>query len=179
MIKVFTGPMFSGKSTALIETYASIWNKETCMCFKPSKDNRDFSRLYSRNIKKPVDALVVKDLSEIPKLLKDNTRTLFIDEIQFLTGDVKVLVDLSVNNDIDVYVAGLNMTSEQKPFGLMPQVMAVADEIQICKATCFDCNRPAQYTYCIADKTEEILVGSKEYIPLCKTCLNKRNGGML
>lgn len=174
MIKVFTGPMFSGKSTALIETYTSIWNKSTCVCFKPSKDNRDYSKLYSRNIKQRVDAIVIKDLSEITNHIDCTTRTIFIDEIQFLTGNVKVLVDLSINKDIDVYVAGLNMTSEQVPFGLMPHVMAVADEIQLCKATCYDCNRPAQYTYCLLPKQDEVMVGNNEYIPLCKSCLHKR-----
>lgn len=176
MIKVFTGPMFSGKSTALLETYSGIWNKDTCMCFKPSKDNRDYSRLFSRNIKNTVPAIVIKDIKDIEKHLKNNTRTIFIDEIQFLTGDVSYLTYLSVVKNIDIYVAGLNMTSEQKPFGLMPYVMSVADEIQMCRATCYDCNRPAQYTFCTVDKENDILVGNSEYIPLCESCLNKRGG---
>jgi thymidine kinase len=174
MIKVFTGPMFSGKSTALINEYTNIWNKELVKCFKPSKDNRDYSVLYSRNIKDKIPAKCIKSVDEIPNLIDSNTKTIFIDEIQFLTGDVRVLIDLSIMNDIDIYVAGLNMTSEQKPFGIMPQVLAIADEVQECKAVCYDCNRPASYTYSIKPKSDDILVGSSEYIPLCRKCLSLR-----
>ena len=41
MIKTFTGPMFSGKTTALLSTYFKMWNKKNIMCFKPRINNRD------------------------------------------------------------------------------------------------------------------------------------------
>lgn len=176
MIKVFTGPMFSGKSTMLIETYNKIFNKNKCLCFKPSKDKRDYSRLYSRDMKETIPAIVISDLSEIQKHIKEDTRTVFIDEVQFLSGDGSSLIDLSINKDIDIYIAGLSLTSELKPFGSMPNILAIADEVEHFKAYCYDCNKHnAVYTYCIADKSEDILVGNSQYIPLCSDCYRKRN----
>lgn len=175
MIHVKTGPMFSSKSAVLIERYNNIWNKEKVVCFKPRVDDRDFGIIKSRTTDTKIDAYCIRDLSEIYSYINDQTRTIFIDEIQFLTGDVSVLLDLSINRDIDFYVSGLNMTSEQVPFGLMPQVLAVADEIEILRASCFDCNKDAQFSYYEAGgKESTILVGSDGYIPLCASCLKKR-----
>ena len=41
MIKTFTGPMFSGKTTALLSTYFNMWNKNNILCFKPKINVRD------------------------------------------------------------------------------------------------------------------------------------------
>lgn len=180
MIHVKTGPMFSSKSASLIERYNNIWNKEKVMCFKPKVDDRDMGIIKSRTSDIKIPAICINNLDEIYDHIDEKTRTIFIDEIQFLDGDVSVLLNLSINNDIDFYISGLNMTSEQKPFGIMPQVLAVADEIEILPASCFDCNKDASYSYYEAgDKSGTILVGSDGYIPLCASCLKKRQGGYL
>ena len=134
MIKTFTGPMFSGKTIALLSTY----------------------------------------LKDIYEHIKKNTRTIFIDEANFLKGDVSVLIDLSINKNIDIYVCGLNMTSEQKPFGIMGDILAVSDYIEIKKSYCTICNREASYTYFEGDKNKDIVVGDSGYISLCEECLRKK-----
>ena len=80
MIKTFTGPMFSGKTTALLSTYFNMWNKKNILCFKPKINTRD-NGIKSKNIKENVEAIEIKNLNEIKKHLKKNTRTIFIDEI--------------------------------------------------------------------------------------------------
>ena len=86
-----------------------------------------------------------------------------------------VLLYLSIVKNIDFYIAGLSLTSEQIPFGIMPNILAVADEIVHLKASCSDCNKTnAIYTYCLEEKENDILVGSTMYIPLCRDCLCKR-----
>ena len=176
MIKVFTGPMYSGKSLRLISEYNNIWNKDRVKVFKPSKDTREYSKLYSRSSKSDIPCKVISDLNDILDNLDDNTSTIFIDEVQFLSGSVDVLTSLSLKG-IDIYIAGLSLTSELKPFGLMPDILAVADEIEHCVAYCFDCNKHnAKYTYCLIDKQDDILVDGKTsiYLPLCSQCLSNR-----
>lgn len=178
MINVKTGPMFSSKSANLIEKYNNIWNKEKVMCFKPKIDDRDLGVIKSRTSDQQIEAYCINDLSEILDYIKEDTRTVFIDEIQFLKGDPRLLLNLSINRDIDFYVCGLNMTSEQEPFGIMPSIMAMADTIEILPASCFDCNKDAYYSYYKAgEKTGTVLVGSDDYIPLCANCLRKRHNG--
>ena len=173
MIKTFTGPMFSGKTTALLSTYFNMWNKKNIMCFKPKMNTRD-DGIKSKNIRENVPAIEIEDLSEIPKLLKKNTRTIFIDEANFLTGDVSILTDLNINKNVDIYIAGLNMTSEQKPFGIMPDILAISDYIEISKSYCTICNREASYTYFEGNKNDDIIVGDNGYISLCEECLRKK-----
>lgn len=176
MIRVYTGPMFANKSYNLImEYYRNInENKNNIICFKPSKDNRDKSRIKSRATKMYLEAYVIKDLDEINKYLTPEIDTIIIDEIQFITGDVSELLRTSIMNNIDIYIAGLDLTSELKPFGIMPNILAIADEIYKCESDCKDCNDGARYTYCLVKKEEDILVGNMEYIPLCKECFKKK-----
>lgn len=173
MIKTFTGPMFSGKTTALLSTYFNMWNKKNILCFKPKINTRD-DGIKSKNIKENVSAIEINDLSEIYNHLKKNTRTIFIDEANFLKGDVSVLMNLSVDKNIDVYVSGLNMTSDQKPFGIMPEILAISDCIELKKSYCTDCNRVANFTYFEGEKDKDIIVGDNGYISLCEDCLRKR-----
>lgn len=175
MIKVFTGPMYSAKSNSLIEEYNKIWDKARVICFKPSKDTRDFSKLYSRDNKETIKAKVIKDISEIKDNLEENTSTVFIDEVQFLTGNAAEILYISIHNNIDFYIAGLNLTSELKPFGIMPDILAIADEVVHLKACCAECNkRNAIYTYCLVDKQDDVLIGSNQYQPICSSCLQKK-----
>ena len=173
MIKTFTGHMFSGKTTALLSTYFKMLNKKNIMCFKPRINTRD-DGIKSKDIKDNVDAILIDNLSDILGYIKKNTRTIFIDEGNFLKGDVSVLTNLSIDKNIDIYVCGLNMTSEQKPFGIMPNILSVSDEIEICKGYCTECNRPASYTYFEGGKNKDIVVGDSGYITLCEGCLRKR-----
>ena len=173
MIKTFTGPMFSGKTTALLTTYFNMWNKKNILLFKPKMNVRDVG-IKSKNINESVDAIEIEDLKEINDYIKKNTRTIFIDEGNFLKGDVSVLSELSIDKNIDIYISGLNMTSEQKPFGIMPNILAISDEIEICKGYCTDCNRVASYTYFEGNKDNDIFVGDAGYISLCEECLRNR-----
>lgn len=173
MIKVFTGPMFSGKSDELLKEYDKKYHKSKILLFKPKIDTRDLGIIKSRN-NKEYPAILINDLKEIKKYLNNNITTIFLDEANFIKGEVSILNKLNIENDLDIFIAGLNMTSEQIPFGIMPQILAIADEIVMLKASCNDCNRDAMYTYYEGGKSSDILVGNNNYKALCRVCLRKR-----
>lgn len=175
MIRSFTGPMFSDKSANLIDIYRRIWNKDIVVSFKSSIDTRDGELIKSKKYPNfSIPAKFVDTIEEIKDIVIDgNYKTVLIDEAQFLKGDVGILVDLSVLLDVDFYVAGLNMTSEQAPFETMASILAVSDEITHIHGSCQDCNKPSSYSYSTEEKTEMIRVGD-EYISLCPVCLKKR-----
>lgn len=175
MITSFVGPMYAGKSDYLISVYKGIWNKEHVMAFKPKKDTRDGEFIISKNYEEKIPAKLIENISEIPKLIEGKEiRTIFIDEAQFLEGDVSIITDLSVLYDIDFYIAGLNMTSEQRPFDKMPEILAISNEIKNITGSCQDCSRPSVYTwYLLGEKTESVKPGN-DYVSVCPTCLRKR-----
>lgn len=176
MIKVYTGPMFSGKSSALLTDYNLIEDKENIVCFKPSKDTRDKTKIRARKINTEVEAIVINKFDQIKEHITDNTKYIFIDEVQFITGDFNLLTRLSIEKDITIVIAGLSKTNNQRPFGSMPYILAIADEITILKANC-ECGNEAIYTYCKEKKDNDILIGSKQYKPLCRECLLKHKRG--
>ena len=173
MIKVFTGPMFSGKSDALLNEYDKRYHKSRILLFKSKMDTRDYGVVKTRKGKE-INAILVDDIKDIPGYITDKINTIFIDEANFLKGDIKILLELSVMEDLDIYIAGLNMTSEQAPFGIMPQLLSIADEIEILHASCNECNRDAIYTYYDGKKKGDILVGNDNYIALCARCLRRK-----
>ncbi len=176
MIKTYTGPMHSGKTSAMITAYKKIWNKEHIKVFKPKCDVRDYGEMKSKDFVEGVPAICVDTFDEILEYVDPTVRTVFIDEVQLLTGNVNVLTYLSVVYDMDIYLAGLDMTSEQEPFLVMPQILAISDERIEVKASCYDCGREANYTYYDGQKDGAVKVGDEGYFPLCSRCLFKRRG---
>lgn len=176
MIRCYVGPMFSDKSAKLIDIYKDIWNKRVVLAVKPIIDTRDGSFIKSKKYPgEDISAEIVSTIEDIKNLIiKGDYKTVLIDEAEFLTGDVSTLIDLSVILDIDFFISGLSMTSEQKPFGIMGDILAVSDEVIHVRGSCQDCNRPAYYTYSLDEtKCEQIKVGD-DYISLCPSCLKRR-----
>ena len=173
MITTFTGPMHSGKSETMIRYYNKIYNKDSILVFKPKVDTRDEGIIRSKGSSKYIDAICIQDLGEIVKYVTEDITNIFIDEIQFMKGSVKTLLALSIMDDIDIYCAGLNMTSEQEPFGIMPQVLSVSDKIINPYSSCNVCGRKAIYTYYDGNKESDVLVGDEGYKSLCRRCLRR------
>lgn len=176
MIKTFTGPMHSGKTEAMLDVYRKIYNKDHIKCFKPRIDVRD-KGIKSKVYEEEIPAILINKFEDILSHMDESVSIIFIDEAQMLEGNIGVLSYLSIARDIDIYVGGLNQTSEQEPFLVMPQILAISDEVSVIKASCFDCGRDeATHTYFSGEKTEAIKVGDEGYMPLCPRCLLKRRG---
>lgn len=158
MITVFTGPMFSGKSSRLIEIYADKHYNGRVQAFKPAKDTRDKTLIRCRQYSKQIDAMVISSYEDILKKLDVNKKVIMIDEAQFLAGDPRVLLDLSLLDNYEIYVSGLALDSEQNAFGSFPHLMTLADRVEHITADCYYCGREAQYTRYIGEKDEQVLV---------------------
>lgn len=176
MIKTFTGPMHSGKTSAMITAYNKIWNKDHIKVFKPSIDVRDLGKMKSKDFVEGIPAICIDTFEDLLNHVDESVRTIFIDEVQLLTGNYNILTYLSVMYDMDIYLAGLDMTSEQEPFLIMPYLLAISDETVEVKASCYDCGREASYTYYEGMKDGAVKVGDEGYLPLCGRCLCKRRG---
>lgn len=175
MITTFIGPMFSGKSDKLIEIYNSIYNKKAIFAFKPYIDTRDDIFIRSRSKTEDILSFAINWFDEIDTIVHNSKdfdgRVILIDEAQFIQGDVKVLLKLSIIEQYDIFISGLNLTTELKPFGSIPNILSISDNIIKLTSTCYYCGKHAEYTKCLVDKKQDIMVGSDEYIPICKDCL--------
>ncbi len=172
-IEVICGSMFSGKTEELVRRLKrSQIARQKIQVFKPALDNRystdhvqshDSNRLPSRAVEKAKDIL---------RFVDDNTRVVGIDEAQFFDDSVVDIAQKLAYRGIRVIVAGLDMDFQGQPFGPMPKLLAVAEQVTKLSAVCMICGGPATRTQRTSGtSTQKIVVGAKElYEARCRFC---------
>lgn len=171
-IEVITGSMFSGKTEELIRRLKRVKIAHlNVMTFKPTIDVRysDFD-VVSHN-QNSVEAIPVQAARVINNMVGDDVQVVAIDEAQFFDEYLPAVVVELARRGKRVIVAGLDTDYLGQPFGPMPEVMAVADDITKLRAICSRCGRLATFSYRIGESTDQVLLGEgDEYTPLCRNC---------
>lgn len=143
-IEVICGSMFCGKSEELIRRVRrAVIAKQTVQVFKPDIDDRYAMTSVVAHTGQKLDALPVQDASRILSLLKDDTTVVAIDEAQFLDLSVAEIAEELAGRGIRVIVAGLDLDFRAEPFGPMPRLLAIAEEVTKLRAICVTCGEPA------------------------------------
>ena len=171
-INVYTGPMKCGKSNKIIdEAKRQMIAGKKIKIFKPEMDTRlakDY--IMDRNGNK----LKSENITNIEEIEKYDADVYIIDEFQFLEGNVDCIEKMAEKGK-KFYIAGLNLTSERKPFGKMGDLLCVSDNVQTMTSICEICKREnAIFSYYkLGDKSDDIKIGDSEYIPVCRACYNE------
>jgi len=172
-IEVICGSMFSGKTEELIRRLrrAQI-AKLNIEIFKPTTDTRyDEYAVVSHDLNS-LQCTPVENSSSI-LLLGSNAQVVGIDEAQFFDDELPNVCTTLAAKGIRVIVAGLDMDFKGKPFGPMPAIMAIAEDVTKIHAVCMLCGMPATFSYRTSDNDNKILLGEKEsYEPRCRICFN-------
>lgn len=166
--------MFSGKTEELIRRLkrAKI-AKQRVEIFKPAVDVR-----YSEDEVVSHDANSISstplDSSESLLLLCDNVDVVGIDEAQFFDNRLANVCTKLAEKGIRVIVAGLDMDFKGVPFGPMPSLLAIADDVLKVHAICMKCGHPASFSHRLNANEKQVLLGEQEiYEPLCRGCYTK------
>ena len=172
-IEVICGSMFSGKTEELIRRLKRAqFAKQTVEIYKPCIDVR-----YSD------DEVVSHDSHSIPStpidspasmlLLSSDVEVVGIDEAQFFDDTIVEVVQTLADRGVRVIIAGLDTDLMGKPFGPMPALMAVAEDIQKVHAICVKCGSPANHSHRLSSSDKLVVLGEKDiYEPLCRHCYN-------
>ncbi len=160
-IEVICGSMFSGKTEELIRRIkrAKI-AKQKVKIFKPKEDTRFKKKKIVSHNENTLKSKVVNKSSEILKFSKQ-AQVIGIDEAQFLDHKIVDVCNALANEGKRVIVAGLDMDYEGKPFGPMPDLLAVAEYITKVHAICTRTGKMANYTHRIVKDKELIVVGDE------------------
>ncbi|HHU27138.1 MAG TPA: thymidine kinase, partial [Bacteroidales bacterium] len=110
-------------------------------------------------------------------LLSSEAEVVGIDEAQFFDqGLVEVCLQLA-DQGARVIVAGLDMDFKRNPFGPIPALCAVADDVTKVHAICVECGRLANYSHRLVENDKQVLLGeTEEYRPLCRKCYLQATG---
>ncbi|MBN2460826.1 MAG: thymidine kinase [Candidatus Cloacimonetes bacterium] len=171
-IEVICGSMFSGKTEELIRrVHRAEYARQQIQVFKPVIDNRyDEDHIVSHNLMK-APSQIVANAHEILDLLKKDTQVVAIDEVQFFNDDIVDVCNQIANMGKRVIVAGLDQDYTGKPFGPMPNLLAVAEYIDKLCAICVKCGNPANRTQRLSRQKDKIVVGAADiYEARCRDC---------
>ena len=170
-INVFSGPMKCGKSQQICNEYnRQLIAGKNIQMFKPKIDDRAGNDLVASRDGKSIEATSIEKIEDLKNY---DTDIYFIDEFQFLKGDIDVIQDLAQKGK-KFYIAGLNLTAEKKPFGKMGDLLCLADNVKMLTSICEVCkNDNAVYSYFKGGKSQEIVIGDSQYLPVCRNCYEK------
>ena len=169
-IEVICGSMFCGKTEELIRRVRrAIIAKQKIKVFKPKLDDRFGIQNITSHTGQSVAAIHVHDSKEVLELANGDTTVVAIDEAQFFdTGIVEVVQELADRYNIRVIVAGLDLDFRGKPFGAMPHLLSIAEEVIKLHAICLLCGEAASRTQRLVNGVPAnyddpiILVGAQE-----------------
>jgi thymidine kinase len=174
-IEVIVGPMFSGKSEELIRRLkrARI-ARQRVACFKPDIDLRYHRTAIASHSSQTHDAVTIASVAELRRTLyrqMPEIEVVGIDEAQFLDDSIVQLAGELVHLDKRVILAGLDTTFTGDPFGPIPALMAISDEVTKLSAVCMVCGAPAIHTQRLGKSRELVVVGAAGvYEARCRTC---------
>jgi thymidine kinase len=175
-IEVICGSMFSGKTEELIRRLkrAKI-ARQKVEIFKPEVDKRyDETNVVSHD-ENAILSTPVESASQI-LLLTNDVDVVGIDEAQFFDNALPAVCNQLASSGIRVIVAGLDMDYLGNPFGPMPHLIAIAEDVTKVHAVCMNCGDLAQFTHRIVKDDHLVMLGEMEaYEPLCRRCYLEKN----
>ena len=173
-IEVVCGSMFSGKTEELIRRLKRAkFAKQKVEIFKPSIDVRYSKQDVVSHDQNYIPSTPIDSSSSILLLAGDND-VIGIDEAQFLDNGLVDVCNQLAYRGIRVIIAGLDMDFKGVPFGPIPALCAIADEVTKVHAICVKCGSLAYISHRLVNSDKRVLLGeTQEYEPLCRECYSK------
>lgn len=173
-IEVICGSMFSGKTEELIRRLKRAeFAKQKVEIFKPAVDTRYSEEQVVSHDSNAISSTPIDSSGSI-LLFTSDIDVVGIDEAQFFDNGLIDVCNQLADNGVRVIVAGLDMDFKRVPFGPMPGLCAIADEVTKVHAICVKCGQLAYASHRTVKNDKRVLLGEKaEYEPLCRECYNK------
>lgn len=181
-ITVICGSMFAGKSEELIRrARRSLYAKRKVQVFKPSIDKRYDEASVVTHMGVRHEAVPVKNVAELKASIAKDVDVVVVEEVQFFDSGIVELSQELADSGVDVILGGLDQDFRRRPFGPMPELMAIADEVVKLRAICMKCGELASHTYRMINgkpahvNDPVILIGATEhYEARCRHCFELR-----
>lgn len=186
-LEVICGSMFSGKTEELMRRLRRAeYAKQRVLTIKHHIDmryNRAPTCIVSHEGKERFAFIINDTAASVEKILElaSNVDIVGIDEIHFFGQHIVPVIEALVEQGKRVVVAGLDLDFRGEPFGVLPHVMAIADEVQKLKAICVVCGDEAHHTQRLVNGQPAayndpiVLVGASDlYEARCRQCFKIR-----
>jgi thymidine kinase len=178
-IEVICGSMFSGKSEELIRRLRrTIIAKQRVQIFKPVIDSRYSDAEIVSHSEMRMPSISVASSAELLEKVDHRTEVVGIDEAQFFDEGLVDVAQRLADQGKRVIVAGLDKDFRGMPFGPIPALMAVAEDVTKTLAICMRCGSPANNTQRLVESEELVVVGAQGvYEARCRRCYEPPSRG--
>jgi thymidine kinase len=178
-LELIIGPMFSGKTSKILEIYKQcIFCNISVSIINHIIDKRYDTQMVSSHDKIMAPCLQSSTLAElwnnVDELDKNCLKisdVILINEGQFFPDLYDVVFDMLQNNK-KIYICGLDGDFERKKFGSILDLIPLCDKITKLTSLCSLCKNgtPAIFSMRLTEEKEQTVVGSDNYIPVCRFC---------
>lgn len=193
-LEIVVGPMFSGKTSYIVEMFKQCkFCQISVAVINHSIDNRYDDELMSTHDKVKIPCIktdklmdlyldreigLEEELDTIPRV-QDKfkigmSEVILINEGQFFP-DLEEFVKLMLAKGKKIYVSGLDGDFERKKFGQILDLIPLCDKVTKLTSLCSLCKdgTRAIFSKRLTSETTQTVVGSDNYIPVCRSCYEK------
>lgn len=181
-LEIVLGPMFSGKTSTLIKKYSELHNQsEKVIAVNFIADKRYHDELLSSHDKLMIPCIMVDNIydswyntnNEYYLVLRE-CEYILINEAQFFDKLYEVVISMLESNK-KVYLYGLDGDFNRNKFGQMLDLIPLCDNVIKLHAKCNTCHLDAIFSHRVTSESSQVVIGSDNYIPLCRSCyINKK-----
>ena len=176
-LELILGPMFSGKTTYLINTYNEFVKKgDNVLVINYSEDTRYSDKMLSSHDQIMIPCVFSKTL--ISGLNTDDIKSydiVLINEGQFFEDLYETVIYLVEKLNKRVYICGLDGDFKRQRFGTILDLVPLCDKITKLRSKCDYCNGPALFSHRITSEKAQVVIGVNNYVPLCRSCYVTEN----
>ena len=183
---LFIGPMYSGKTSKLIELYKQFkFCGVNTMVVNYSEDTRYSKDMLSTHDMNMIPCIMVSTLSEVADIVNENSHhananandkhfgnanVILINEGQFFKDIVEWVNKAVTVYKKCVYICGLDGDFKRRKFGALLDLIPICDKVVKLSARCHNCDNHAIFSHRITAENEQVVIGSDNYVPLCRAC---------
>jgi thymidine kinase len=179
-LELILGPMFSGKTTRLVQHYKKfsyIGRKVAVINY--ADDTRYHESLLSTHDKIMIPCVFARTLASVKDTI-ENSDVVLINEGQFFEDIYEAVLEMVEVNHKSVYICGLDGDFKRNKFGRLLDLIPYCDEISKLTSLCAYCKNgtPGIFSHRITNETSQVVIGTDNYVPLCRNCYNSNNQGL-
>ena len=174
-LELILGPMFSGKTTKLLEIYKqNVFCQIETVVINHAADTRYHESMLSTHDKRMIPCIQLNkfsDLDDSQKKMVDGSQVILINEGQFFEDLIEFVKEM-LQFSKTIYIAGLDGDFQRKKFGQLLDLIPLCDKVTKLNSLCSRCKNgtPGIFSMRLTSEKQQTLVGSENYIPVCRIC---------
>lgn len=185
-LKIIIGPMYSGKTSELIDDYSKLksslskndekkYKQDNTLSliaidFKQEIHGITFEPIYNHN-NKSIEGVFTNNLNNITQfILENNIKYIFINEAQFFRNLKNWTIMMLEKYKKHIIICGLDSDFKQEKFGEILDLIPHANTIVKKTGKCNFCEQNSLFSYKTEKNLTVIDMDSKKYLPACREC---------